>query len=65
MTNFEKVLILQGISVIALLITVYGGGAALLIAGILFLPWLLAKIVCGLALVSLVTRVIAAYYVMR
>ena len=65
MTNLEKVLLLQDISTITLLIAVYGGGAALLIVGILLLPWLLAKITCGLVLVSLVTRLIAAYYVTR
>ena len=65
MTNLEKVLLLQDISTITLLIAVYGGGAALLIAGIPLLPWLLAKIACGLVLVALVARLIAAYCATR
>lgn len=65
MLNLEKGLIFQAIAAIALLIVVYGGGAALLILGILSLPWLLAKIACGLVLVALVARLIAAYYAIR
>lgn len=65
MLNIEKGLIFQAIAAIALLIVVYGGGAALLILGILSLPWLLAKIACGLVLVALVARLIATYYAIR
>lgn len=65
MLNLEKGLIFQAIAAIALLIVVYGGGAALLILGILSLPWLLAKIACGLVLVALVARLIATYYAIR
>lgn len=65
MLNLEKGLIFQAIAAIALLIVVYGGGAALLILGILSLPWLLAKIACGLVLVALVARLIATHYAIR
>lgn len=65
MLNLERGLIFQAIAAIALLIVVYGGGAALLILGILSLPWLLAKIACGLVLVALVARLIATYYAIR
>lgn len=65
MINFEKAMIFHAIAATVLLIVVYGGVAAILIAGILLLPWLLAKIACGLVLVALVARLIAAYYMMR
>ena len=65
MIDIEKAMIFQGIAVAALLVLVYGGGTALLIIGILLLPWLLAKIACVLALVALVARLAATYYVMR
>lgn len=65
MTNIENALIFQGIAAAALLVVVYGGGTALLIIGIMLLPWLLAKIACGLVLVALVARLSAVYYVMR
>lgn len=65
MLNPEKALIFQAITAIAPLIVVYGGGAVLLILGILSLPWLLAKIACGLVLVALVARLIATYYAIR
>lgn len=61
-TNDEKALVSQPISTIALLIALYGGGLALLILGIVKLPWLIAKIACGLLLVWSVGRAIAAYY---
>lgn len=64
MIDVEKALIFQSIAVAALLVVVYGGGVALLIIVILSLPWLLAKIACGPALVALVTRLGAARYVM-
>lgn len=65
MSDPEKALIFQGIAAAALLVVVYGGGTALLITGILLLPWLLAKIACGLALVALVARLVAACYATR
>ena len=65
MINTEKALLFHAIAATALLIVVYGGGAALLIIGILYLPWLLAKIACGLVLVALVARLAAAHYAMR
>lgn len=65
MSNPEKALIFHGIAAAALPVVVYGGGTALLITGILLLPWLLAKIACGLVLVALVARLVAAYYVTR
>lgn len=65
MISIEKAMIFHAIAAIALLIVMYGGVAAILIAGILLLPWLLAKIACGLVLVALVARLIATYYVMR
>ena len=65
MIDIEKAMIFQDIAVAALLVVVYGGGVALLIIGILSLPWLLAKIACGLVLVALVARLGAARYVMR
>ena len=65
MINIEKILMFQAIAATALLIVVYGSGAALLIAGIPLLPWLLAKIACGLVLVALVARLIAAYCATR
>lgn len=65
MTDLDKAALFQAISVAATLIVVYAGGGALLIAGILLLPWLLAKIACGLALIALVARFTAAYYVTR
>ena len=65
MISIEKAMIAHAIAATALLIVVYGGVAAILIAGILLLPWLLAKIACGLVLVALAARLIAAYYVMR
>lgn len=65
MIDIEKAMIFQGIAVAALLVVVYGGGTALLIIGILLLPWLLAKIACVLVLVALVARVSAIYYAMR
>ena len=65
MTDIEKALLSQAIANIALLIAVHGSIAALLITGILLLPWLLAKIACGLVLVALVVRLIAAYYATR
>ena len=65
MTNLEKALLFHAIAATALLIVVYGGGTALLIMGILYLPWLLAKIACGLVLVALVARLAATHYVMR
>lgn len=65
MIDVEKALIFQSIAIAALLVLVYSGGTALLIIGILYLPWLLAKIACGLVLVALVARLCAAHYVMR
>jgi hypothetical protein len=65
MISIEKAMIFHAIAATALLIVVYGGVAAILIAGILLLPWLLAKIACGLVLVALVARLIAVYYMMR
>ena len=65
MIDIEKALIFQSIAAAALLVVVYGGGVALLIIGILLLPWLLAKIACGLVLVALVARLAAAHYVIR
>jgi hypothetical protein len=65
MSDIGKTLLFHAVATIALFIVVYSGGAALLIAGVLLLPWLLAKIACGLVLVTLVTRVIAAYYAAR
>ena len=65
MTDLDKAELFQAISAVAMLIVVYAGGVALLIAGILLLPWLLAKIACGLVLVALVSRFTAAYYVTR
>ena len=65
MISIEKAMIFHAIAAIALLIVTYGGVAAIMIAGILLLPWLLAKIACGLVLVALVARLIAAYYMMR
>lgn len=65
MTDIEKALTAKLIATIATAIVVYGGGLFLLITGILLLPWLLAKIACGLILVALVTRVISAYYMVR
>lgn len=65
MIDLEKALIFQGIAAAALLAVVYGGGTALLAIGILLLPWMLAKIACGLVLVALVARLVSAYYVMR
>lgn len=65
MTDLEKATLFHAISVTALLIVVYGGGMALLIAGIILLPWLLAKIACGLLLVCMATRVAAVSYATR
>ena len=65
MTDIEKALLFQAIANTALLIAVHGSVAALLIAGILLLPWLLAKIACGLVLAALVVQLIAAYYATR
>lgn len=65
MTDIEKALTAQLIATIATAIVVYGGGACILIAGILLLPWLLAKIACGIILVVLVAQVISAYYMVR
>ena len=65
MTDLEKATVFQAISATATLIGVYGGGAALLVAGVILLPWLAAKIACGAFLVGMVTRMVAAYYVTR
>lgn len=65
MTAFEKAALFQAISVTALLFVVYGCGAVLLVAGVILLPWLAAKIACGLVLVALLARLAATYYVMR
>lgn len=65
MTDDEKALVFQAISVTALSIALYGGGLALLILGIVKLPWLIAKIACALLFVWGAGRAAAAYYAIR
>lgn len=65
MTDFEKATLFQAISVTALLFVVYGAGAALLVAGVILLPWLAAKIACVALLVWMSARMAAAYYAAR
>lgn len=62
MTNTEKALLFRAISVTALFVAVYGGGLALLIWGIVKLPWLIGKIACGLLIIWGIGRTITAYY---
>ena len=62
MTDDEKALVFQGISVAALLIVLYGGGFALLILGVVKLPWLIGEIACALLLAWGVGRAVSAYY---
>jgi hypothetical protein len=64
MIDAEKALLFQAAAVAVLLIVAYGSGLCLLIAGVLLLPWPLAKIACGLALAVLAARLTAAYYVL-
>jgi hypothetical protein len=65
MTNSEKALLFRAVSLTALLVALYGGGLALLILGIVRLPWLIGKIACALLLVWGVGRAVAAYYTTR
>lgn len=65
MTDFEKAALFQAISVTALLFVVYGCGAVLLVAGVILLHWLPAKIACGALLVWMSARMAAAYYAAR
>lgn len=61
MTDYEKAIILNGIAVLAIHI----GLATALIAGIIFLPWWPAKVVCALIATYGLFRTLAAYYVGR
>jgi hypothetical protein len=54
MTDFEKATLFRAISV-----------TALLVAGVILLPWLAAKIACGALIVWMSARVAAAYYAAR
>lgn len=65
MTDFEKAKLFQAISVTVLLFVVYGGGVALLVAGVILLPWLPAKIACVALLVWMAARMAAAYCAAR
>lgn len=65
MTDLEKATLFQAISVTALFFVVYGGGVALLVAGVILLPWLAAKIACVALLVWMSARMAAAYYAAR
>lgn len=61
MTDYEKAIILNGIAVLA----VYVGSAIALIAGIIFLPWWPAKVVCALVAIYGALRTAAGYYLSR
>lgn len=58
MTDYEKAIFLNGIAVLA----AYVGAAIALIAGIIFLPWWLAKAACALVAIYGLFRTLAAYY---